>query len=197
MDHLDDATFARFAGRFARIEQLIPDPPRRAFAPVVTGRSGPASIPRRAVLLGVVAVLAVLAALTALGSRPAPRLTIPPDAAPAPVVLDAYLRALQVGDCKTAHQLTMPLVLDKGFTDLCGVTRVTGFTIVGESVVVDPYTVRLTATLAITGTANGDISPGAITATYFLQQQSTGAWRIINGGIHVPPSMLNWPSPSS
>lgn len=194
MNDLDDTTFARFAERFARIERQVPEPPRRAFAPVMSRRSGPATVARRAVLLGVVIILAALFALVAIGSRPSPRPTIPPDSAPPAVVLDAYLRALQAGDCGTASRLTMPLVLDKGFIDLCGVTRVTAFSVVGGSVVVDPYTVRLTANLTITGTANGGISAGEITGTYFLQQQPTGAWRIINGGLHVPPSMLaSWP----
>lgn len=140
----------------------------------------------------VVILLAAAGGLALIGSRPSPSpaaVTIPPDSAPPEVVLDAYLRALQAGDCRTASQLTNPLVLNKEYVDLCAVTRVTAFSILGDPAVVDPYTVRLRASITITGTANG-ILPGEIAETFFVQQQPSGAWRIIEGYLAVPPSML-------
>jgi hypothetical protein len=151
----------------------------------------------------IVAVVAILLAaaggVALIGLRPSPSpspaaITIPPDSASPAVVLDAYLRALQAGDCRTVSQLTNPLVLNQEYVDLCAVTRVTAFSIQGDPVVVDPDTVRLRATITITGTANG-ILPGEIAETFFVQRQPSGAWRIIEGYLGVPASMLPLPTP--
>ena len=195
MNDLDRTTFARFAERFAGIERHVPEPPLHKVGTAI-GSRGFGRLSPLAGLVGVVILLVMAVGLAVFGSQVSPRPspspaagTIPPDSAPPEVVLDAYLRALQTGDCDTASQLTMPLVLDKSFVDLCGVTGVTSFSVSVRPVVVDPYTVRLPATLTITGTASG-ISAGEITGMYFLQQQPSGAWRIINDFLNVAPSML-------
>jgi hypothetical protein len=193
MNDLDDTTFARFAERFAWIEQQVPEPPPHAVRASGSRRLGLLS--SKAGLVAVVILLAAGVGLAVIGSQlsprpsPNPTVTIPPDSAPPTVVLDAYLRALQAGDCRTVSQLTNPLVLNREYIDLCAVTRVTDFSILGNPVVVDPETVRLSATITITGTAKG-VLPGDITETFFVQQQPSGAWRIIQGYLAVPPSML-------
>jgi hypothetical protein len=200
MNDLDDTTFARFAERFARIERQVPEPPLHKVNAAI-GRPGLRPLLPVAGLVGVAILFAAAVGLAVIGSHPAPlpspspaAVTIPPDSAPPAVVLDAYLRALQAGDCDTASQLTMPLVLGKDYVDLCGITRVTAFSVVGDSIVVNPGTIRLTATLTITGVPPG-ISAGNMFCLYLLQRQTTGAWRIIDVFESIPPSMLAWPTP--
>jgi len=199
MNDLDDTTFASFAERFARIERQVPEPPPHKVHTAVRSR-GLGLLSPVAGLVGVMILLAAAVGLAVIGSQPAPlpspspaAVTIPPDSAPPAVVLDAYLRALQAGDCDTASQLTMPLVLGKDYVDLCGITRVTAFSVV-DSIAVNPGTVRLTATLTITGVPPG-ISAGKMFCLYLLQRQTTGAWRIIDVFKSIPPSMLTLPTP--
>ena len=200
MNDLDDTTFARFAERFARIERQVPEPPPHKVQTAVGSRRLGLLSPV-AGLVGIAILLAAAVGLAVIGSRPSPipssspaALTIPPDSAPPAIVLDAYLRALQAGDCGTASQLTMPLVLGKDYIDLCAVTRVTAFAIPGDPVVVNFDTVRLTATIRITGVPPS-ISAGQITWFYSLQRQTSGAWRVIDGFGSIPPSMLTLPTP--
>lgn len=155
--------------------------------PMATGPLRMATLAAATVLAAALVTVLVVKLLPTI--LPPAAVTIPPDSAPPAVVLDAYLRALQAGDCRTVSQLTNPLVLNKEYVDLCAVTRVTAFSILGDPVVVDPDTVRLRATITITGTANG-ILPGEITETFFVQRQLSGAWRIIGGYLAVPPSLL-------
>lgn len=198
MNDLDDTTFARFAERFARIERQVPEPPPHKVGTSI-GSRGLGLLSPVAGLVGIVILLAAAVGLAVIGSQPSPlpspaAVTIPPDSAPPAVVLDAYLRALQAGDCGTASHLTMPLVFGKTHVDLCGVTSVTAVSVSGDPVVVSPDTVRLTATLTITGIPPW-ISAGKITWRYILQQQTSGAWRIIDVFESIPPSMLMLPSP--
>lgn len=192
LNDLDGTTFARFAERFARIERQVPDPPALA-ARIAIGNRGRT---QRSPLTGWAAVMVLLVAvggLAVIGSRLLPAtVAVPPDSATAAEVLDAYLRAVQAGDCDTAEQLTDPLMFGPSMVDLCGVTGVTAFSVVGDPVVVDPDRVRMNASLTITGTSG--ISAGEISFTYFLQQQGSGAWRIVDGGAHIPPSMLLLPT---
>lgn len=207
MNDLDRTTFDRFAKRFARIERLIPDPSAPEAATAVAARERRLVSPFAA-LLGVAMVLATAVGLAVVGSSIGPVPTpsapiatlsaIPPDSAQPEVVLEAYLRASQAGDCTTAKQLTMPLVLNQDYVELCGATRVTAFAIVGVRAPVDPETTRLTARLSITRTFPGSstgLSADAINGTYFLQRQSNGAWRIIEGYVALPLSLLPTPRP--
>lgn len=192
LNELDRKTFARFAERFARIERQIPDPPALAARMEIGGR-GRAQRPPLAGWAAIVVILAAVGGLVVIGSRLLPAtVTVPPDSATAAEVLDAYLRAVQAGDCDTAEQLTYPLMFGPSMVDLCGVTGVTAFSVVGDPVVVDPDKVRMNANLTITGTSA--ISAGEISFTYFLQQQGSGVWRIVDGAGHIPPSMLLLPT---
>lgn len=196
MNDLDDATFACFAERFARIERQVPEPPPHNVRAAV-GRRGLGLFSPTARVMGVALLLAAAFGLAVLGSRLSPQpspspaaVTIPPDSAPPAVVLDAYLRALQAGDCATASQLTIPLLFRLGNGDLCGVvTGVTSFSVSGDAHVVNPIEVGFLATITITGTTHG-LPAGEITSYYILQQQSNGAWRIVDGFPQVSPSML-------
>jgi hypothetical protein len=201
MNDLDDTTFARFAERFARIERQVPEPPPHKVRATV-GRPGLRPLLPVAGLVGVVILLAASVGLAVIGSQqarlPSPShaaVTIPPDSAPPAAVLDAYLRALQAGDCGLARELTIPRQFGPSMVDLCGVTGVIAYSISDGPVVVDPSMVRFETALTITGTAGG-IAAGEFRFTYFLQQQSSRAWRIVDGGGGIPPSMLVWPSPS-
>jgi len=199
MNDLDDTTFPRFAERFARIERHVPEPPPHEVQAAVGGRGlrllAPAAGPVSVVIL---ILLAAAVGLSVIGSQPSPlpspaAVTIPPDSAPPAVVLDAYLRALQAGDCGTASQLTMPLVLGKNYVDPCGVTGVTAFSVAGDPYVVSPVEVGFLVTLTITGTADG-LPAGVITWFYTLQEQPSGAWRVVGGGTgKMSPSMLPTP----
>jgi hypothetical protein len=191
MNELDDATFARFATRFSRIEQQVPEPPPHNLSSAM-GSRGLRPLSLFASLVGVVILLVAAVGLAVIRSPAA--VTIPPDSAPPAVVLDAYLRALQAGDCDAASELTIPRLFGASMVDLCDVTGVTAFSVLGDPVVVDPDTVRMRASLAITGTDHG-LAAGEITFTYFLQQQPTGAWRIVDGAPHIPPSMIPLPTP--
>jgi hypothetical protein len=197
MNELDDTTFARFAERFARIERKVPEPPPLSASAPANQRIFRRLAPM-AGLAGVVILLAAVVGLAVIGvqppASPSPAaVNIPPDSAPPEVVLEAYLRAVQARDCGTASQLTVPLVFGAG---LCAATfDVTAFSVSGGPAVVDPYTVRLSVDLTITG--NSDILAGDITWTCFLQEQSSGAWRIIDGYLSIPPSMHVWPSPGN
>jgi len=192
MNDLDDTTFAQFTGRFARIEALVPDPPRPALRLERSRRYGVAVLARSVVLLGVLLLLAAVV-LSAIGSR-APAVTVPPDSAPPAVVLDAYLQALRAGDCETASRLTLPVLFGDGH--LCGATRVIAFSIDDR----DPFwhtgnEVGFVTWLTTTGTAGG-LPAGEIAMGYMLQQQSSGAWRIIEETVaYVPPALL--PTPPS
>jgi hypothetical protein len=207
MNDLDRTTFDRFAKRFSQIERQVPNPPAPSAASVVVARGGRPGSPFAA-LLGVAVLLVAAVGIAVIGSSTAPRPTpsaqittlsaIPPDSAEPTVVLEAYLRSSEAGDCATARQLTMPLVLNQDFVELCGATRVTAFAVMGVEAPVDAETTRLTARLTITRTFPGSstgLSADAINGTYFLQRRSNGAWRIIEGYVQLPISLLPTPTP--
>jgi len=188
MNDLDEMTFARFAERFARIERQVPEPPLRVVDPAVARRRLARFSPIAA-FVGVAILLAGIAGLAAIGPQPSPSpaaATIPPDTALPAVVLDAYLRALEAGDCDTARALTDPPFYSPSMIDLCGLTGVTRFSIEGDPVIVSPIMVRLRASMTITGMRA--IPAGEISFTYFLQQVRSGAWRIVDGGPHLRSS---------
>ena len=146
MNDFDDTTFARFARRFARIEQLVPQPVTPAFASVTYPKRGGAVMLRSVILLGATVLLGLALALAAIGSRPSPTVTLPPaslaptaaptmppDSADATTVLTVYLGALQAGNCDLAGQLVGTYSSHTWNDALCGgVTRITGFKIPGD-----------------------------------------------------------------
>ena len=100
------------------------------------------------------------------------------DAAPAEV-LDAYLRALKTGDCKTAHALaTSTFTLGNG--ELCGHLSVKSYTPVG--VPATPGNEAIFSTNLITEGGDASMPDGLHTWFYTLIRQAGGAWRLVGGG---------------
>jgi hypothetical protein len=100
------------------------------------------------------------------------------DATPAEV-LDAYLRALKSGDCKTAHALTTSTFASNG--ELCGHLRVKSYTPVGKPAT--PGNEAIFSTNLITEGGDASIMPdGLHTRFYSLTRQADGAWRVASGG---------------
>lgn len=193
MNDLDRATFTKFTERFGRIERQIPAPPSLRVAGARERRGFLRASPRAA-LAAVGIVLAVSLGLAAIGAHPSPvpspspaHVAVPPDAAGPAEVFDAYLRALEAGDCNTAHLLGDRQLLSGSFVDLCTTTHVIDFAILGDPVVESPYRVRVKAIVTTTGFSSG-VGPGQIAAVYWLQHQSSGAWRISDGSIGAPTS---------
>jgi hypothetical protein len=99
------------------------------------------------------------------------------DAAPAEV-LNAYLRALKAGDCKTAHALGTSTFAGNG--ELCGHLRVRSFTPVGDPAT--PGDQAIFSTNLITEGGDASMPDGLHTRFYTLTRQADGAWRVASGG---------------
>jgi hypothetical protein len=188
MNDLDRATFAQFAERFGRIERRIPAPPPLRVARSPRSR-GLGRVSPRTGLVAIGIVLVASIGFAAIGAHPSPapspspaHVSVPPDSAGPAEVFEAYLRALQAGDCNTAHLLGDPQLLTSGFADLCTTTQVTAFSIIGDPVVESPYRVRVRANISITG-FDQETNPEQLNGFYWLQHQSSGAWRISDGAI--------------
>jgi hypothetical protein len=124
---------------------------------------------------GVALTLFMAIAFSSCGSRAA----MPPDSAPADVVLRAYLSALLAGDCDRAHAFATP-TFTFGNGELCGGLHVSAVGPVGE-----PAAAGAERVFAVTLTTSGDgvsIRAGEVTWFYSLVLQSTGAWRLVGGG---------------
>lgn len=123
--------------------------------------------------------LAVAVLIVTACSRPA--FSLPPDSAPAEVVVATYLRALMVGDC-TAGKLLGTATFRPGNGELCGATTVSSFTIEGPAP--DPSATEwvFATTLVTTGTADGSVQAGNTTWFYDLKREPDGPWRLVGGG---------------
>jgi hypothetical protein len=121
----------------------------------------------------VVAVLAMSACV--------PGGALPPVSAGPEVVLDAYLRALEAGDCVKGQRLAT-LTFVKGNGELCGDTHVSAYEIGPEPARPSSEEAVFAATLTTTGTADGSIQAGEIIWFYSLRRQADGSWRIVGGG---------------
>ena len=202
MNNLDDVTFGRFARRFAQIERFVPAPPARAFPPTAGVQPRVSMLKRSAVLLGALLLLGGALVFASFGLQPtppptsAPRVTVPPDSAAPDVVLSAYLSALQARDCDAAEQFVGSFVY-RWNDALCGeFTYITGFKIIGLPQVLQPNSIRQNTVLTITG--GGIYPPGDTSFGFELQQQTGGAWRIIEAlpGPPLPPNTpLPFPTP--
>lgn len=197
MNDLDKTTFERFARRFASIERLVPNPPA---PPSGTARAiRPVGRPMWA-LVGVAILMVAAVGLAIIGSQPAPSPTpaaiaMPPDSAGPDVVLDAFLRAAAAGDCATSRALKATLLAEKGFFDLCGLTDVQSFSVTDGPITVDPDKVRFSGTVTITG-IGVDLPAGAYRWTYFVQRQTNGTWRLVDGGYFSPVAPPLTPGPT-
>jgi hypothetical protein len=186
MNDFDDATFARFARRFAEIEHLVQEPPARAFVPVTNGPVGAPALKRMAILVGAVLLLGAALAFAVVGLQPSPTptpaptpgLTLPPDSAEPQVVLGAYLGALIAGQCDVAEQyIDSPIY--RWNEVLCGGTvSITEFSLVGEPRRIGYNQANMDAVLTTDGRLFGmPADKGRF--TFELQQRASGAWRII------------------
>lgn len=137
---------------------------------------------RRGGLL-VLALLTVAATASCSAAPAAPAassFSLPPASAGADVVLDAYLRALVVGDCPDGRKLTTATFV-KGNGELCGDTHVSDYKINPEPAGDSTEKVFAT-TLTTSGTSDGSVGAGTMTWFYDLVQQPDGSWRIAGGG---------------
>ena len=94
-------------------------------------------------------------------------------------VLDAYLRALKAGDCRTARALTTSPFASIG--ELCGHVRVKSYTPVGSPAT--PGEEAIFSTNLITqGSDPSPMPDGLHTRFYRLIRQPAGAWRVATAG---------------
>jgi hypothetical protein len=110
----------------------------------------------------------------------APRPPVPANASPREV-LEAYLRALQTGDCGTGRTLTVS-PFGRGNGELCDDTRVASAAIDGDPATPKADEAVFATTLVTTGTGDGSVHPGEITWFFDLRRQQSGAWRLAGGG---------------
>jgi hypothetical protein len=94
-------------------------------------------------------------------------------------VLDAYLLALQAGDCATTHEYAVDRFLTNG--ELCGHVDVLSYR--GDAYQAQPRAdeVVLAATLTIKG-GDQSVQDGDHLWFYTLRRQPTGAWRLSAAG---------------
>jgi hypothetical protein len=120
---------------------------------------------------------AVLILLAACARSP---VVLPPDSAPPAVVLDAYLTAIQAGNCEGARALATPKFSD-GTDSYCRGVRVTGFGALVDPA--QPNTSEVEFSLKLK-TSGGDqtVPDGWHTWFFSLVRQAGGAWRVDGGG---------------
>jgi hypothetical protein len=114
-------------------------------------------------------------------------------------VLEAYLAALEAGNCDTAGQLVGAYAPHTWTDLLCGgETRVTGFRILGDPYVILANEVGIDTVISTTGGAHGVPIGGEIYFDFSVQQETGGAWRIVDwwAGPRVNPSRLPYSTPT-
>jgi hypothetical protein len=112
----------------------------------------------------------------ATGSNP---IALPSKGATPAEVLNAYLRALKSGDCKTAHALATS-TFSVGNGELCGHLSVKSYTPVGKPAT--PGNEVIFSTNLITQGGDASMPDGLHTWFYSLTKQADGAWRLVGGG---------------
>ncbi len=123
-------------------------------------------------------IAVVLAVALGLGACTHVARAIPADSATPRQVLDAYLLALQAGDCATTHEYAVDQFLTDG--ELCGHVNVLSYrSDAYRSEATDQ--VELAATLTIKG-GDQSLQDGDHLWFYTLRRQPTGAWRLSAGG---------------
>jgi predicted small lipoprotein YifL len=122
-------------------------------------------------------VCAVLMVIAGCGGSP---VVVPPDSATPAVVLDAYLRAIQSGNCGGAHALATP-DFAQGTAAYCSGMRVTGFGVLSEPAHVNDHEVEFSLAL-ITSGGGYELPDGGHTWFFSLVRQAGGPWRVHGGG---------------
>jgi hypothetical protein len=108
------------------------------------------------------------------------RAVLPPDSAPPAAVLDAYLTALNAGDCQTARALvTSTFTIGNG--ELCGAVRVSAYRVNPTPATPADGEVIFATTLTTSGDGVS-IPAGDVSWFYDLLRQPSGTWRIVGGG---------------
>jgi hypothetical protein len=127
-----------------------------------------------------VAITAVVSALclVAAGCTHEPK-PLPPNGATPRQVLDAYLLALQAGDCGTTHEYAVDRFLADG--ELCGRVNVLAYRTDAYHAQPEADEVVLADTLTVRG-GDQNLPDGDHLWYYTLRQQPNGAWRISAGG---------------
>jgi hypothetical protein len=106
-------------------------------------------------------------------------IALPPKDAASAVVLDAYLRALKAGDCKTAHALATSSFASNG--ELCGHLTVKSYTPVGSPATPGDQA-SFSVNLITQGGDPGLMPDGLHTRFYIMTRQADGAWRVDSAG---------------
>ena len=128
---------------------------------------------------GTAVVVAALAAALALGACTHAAGALPEDGATPRQVLDAYLLALQAGDCATTHAYAVDTFLTDG--ELCGHVNVLSYRSNAYTSQPSADQVELATTLTIKG-GDQSLQDGDHLWFYTLRRQPTGAWRLSAGG---------------
>ena len=96
-------------------------------------------------------------------------------------MLTTYLKALQAGDCDTAHALGAgTFVLGNG--ELCGDVDVKTVNVATDTVQTADGEMTFATQMVTNGSGDGSIPPGELTWFYSLKKQSSGSWRLVSGG---------------
>ncbi|PKW27628.1 hypothetical protein [Phycicoccus duodecadis] len=125
------------------------------------------------------ALVLAVPTLTGCGVRGADGAKEPPADAPARVVLDAYLRALEAGDCDAARALSTG-AFARGSGDLCGDVRVSSARVTEPAATPAPDHVTYATVLVTEG--GDDTLPGGETTWFYSLERTGGGWRLVGGG---------------
>ena len=120
------------------------------------------------------------AVLVLLAGCARPPIVLPPDSAPPAVVLEAYLAAIQSGNCEGARALATP-DFTGGTDDYCRLLRVTGFGALSEPAQINATEVEFSLTLTTSG-GDESLPDGSHTWFFELVAQAGGGWRVHGGG---------------
>ncbi|KRE60671.1 hypothetical protein [Nostocoides sp. Soil756] len=129
---------------------------------------------------GWAAALALAApALAGCAVRAADGAATPAADAPARVVLDAYLRALEAGDCDAARAISTP-TFTGGNGDLCGDVRVSSSSVTEPAAAPEPD--HLTYATVLVTEGGDDTLPAGVTTWFYRLERTAGGWRVAGGG---------------
>lgn len=105
---------------------------------------------------------------------------LPPDSATPAVVLDAYLTALQSGNCDGARALATQEFLDET-EGYCSRVRVTGFRVFADPATIRDGEVEFALSLRTSG-GDETLPDGSHIWFFSLVRQAGGGWRVQGGG---------------
>jgi hypothetical protein len=122
----------------------------------------------------------LLLVLAGCGNTPSERVALPPKGAPASLVLETYLHALEAGDCSSAHALAATTFTASN-GDLCGAVDLKDFVVHDPPAQVGPDEVEYATELTTGGSHDGSVASGRTTWFYSLKRQD-GQWKLASGG---------------